>query len=312
MIPVYIVTGLLESGKTTFIKETLMTQDWIDPGITLLLCCEEGEDEYPQDFLEYNDMEKVDIEDQDDYTLAFLKTMDLNHEPSQVVIEYNGMWDFEKFVNMPMPKDWEIQGVYTTINGETLDSYLKNMRKLVMEQTKESELIVVNRCPEDFNRGSFKRALTVQNPMAQVLFERVDGSIIEPTEEDLPYDVKGNKIVIEDEDFGTWYVDAYDHPERYQNKEISFLAQTFRPEGMAKNMFVPGRLIMTCCANDVRFYGYPCQSESNLSFNKGDWVKVNAVFDASFIDETGEARPMLKLLKIKAAKKPEVEVVMLT
>ena len=41
--PVYICTGFLDSGKTTFIKDTLMKQEWIEEGPTLLLQCEEGE-----------------------------------------------------------------------------------------------------------------------------------------------------------------------------------------------------------------------------------------------------------------------------
>ena len=42
-IPVYIVTGQLDSGKTSFVKDTLMEQDWLEPGTTLFLQCEEGE-----------------------------------------------------------------------------------------------------------------------------------------------------------------------------------------------------------------------------------------------------------------------------
>ncbi|MEI3210846.1 MAG: hypothetical protein V8S14_08385 [Lachnospiraceae bacterium] len=40
--PIFICTGFLDSGKTTLIKDTLMTQDWIEPGLTLLIVCEEG------------------------------------------------------------------------------------------------------------------------------------------------------------------------------------------------------------------------------------------------------------------------------
>lgn len=311
MIPVYIVTGLLESGKTTFIKDTLMTQDWIDPGVTVLISCEEGEEEYSEEFLQNSEIVKLDLEEQEEFNSAFLKGIDLNYQPVQVIIEYNGMWNFEDFLSVHFPKEWEIAGVYSTINGITLDSYLKNMRKLVMEQTVESELIVVNRCPDDFNRGSFKRAITVQNPMAQIIFERSDGTIIQPTEEDLPFDVKVDKIKLGDAEFGIWYVDAYDHPERYEGKEVTYLAQAFRPKDMPDDMFVPGRLIMTCCADDVRFYGYPCRTDSKLSFNSGDWVKVTVRFERGYQTPNGEGKPIMHLIKIKSAKTPEDKVVYL-
>ena len=101
----------------------------------------------------------------------------------------------------------------------------------------ESSLIVVNRCDRSVDRSGFRRALKVQNPLAQLIFEDPEGQIIQPSAEDLPYDVKGDRIVIEDIDFGVWYVDAYDHPGLYLHKEIEFVAQAFRPKGMGEDMF---------------------------------------------------------------------------
>ena len=43
--PVYICTGFLASGKTLLVKDTLMEQEWISPGLTLLILCDEGEEE---------------------------------------------------------------------------------------------------------------------------------------------------------------------------------------------------------------------------------------------------------------------------
>ena len=49
--PVYICTGFLDSGKTLLVKDTLMEQEWIEPGLTLLILCEEGEEEYSKECL---------------------------------------------------------------------------------------------------------------------------------------------------------------------------------------------------------------------------------------------------------------------
>ena len=181
--PVFVCTGFLDSGKTTLVKETLMEQEWIEPGLTLLILCEQ-------------------------LNSAFFKNCEKNYHPTQVVIEYNGMWKLEDLLSIKYPRNWELQGVYSTVDGTTLDMYLANMRNMLMEQLAESELIVVNRCPDGVDRSGFRRALKVQNPMAQLIFEGMDGKIIQPSAEDLPYDVKGDKIVVEDGDFGIWYVDA--------------------------------------------------------------------------------------------------------
>ena len=63
--PMFIVTGFLDSGKTTMIKDTLMEQEWIEPGLTLLLLCEEGEEEYPEEYLKEKNMAVLKIEEFD-------------------------------------------------------------------------------------------------------------------------------------------------------------------------------------------------------------------------------------------------------
>ena len=45
-IPVYAFTGFLEAGKTKFIQETLEDPRFNAGERTLLLVCEEGEEEY--------------------------------------------------------------------------------------------------------------------------------------------------------------------------------------------------------------------------------------------------------------------------
>ena len=50
-IPVYAFTGFLESGKTKFIQETLEDPRFNAGERTLLIVCEEGEEEY--DFSTY-------------------------------------------------------------------------------------------------------------------------------------------------------------------------------------------------------------------------------------------------------------------
>ena len=54
-IPVYLFTGFLESGKTKFIQETLEDRRFCNGERTLLLVCEEGEEEYaPEQFADKN------------------------------------------------------------------------------------------------------------------------------------------------------------------------------------------------------------------------------------------------------------------
>ncbi len=309
--PVFVCTGFLDSGKSTLIKETLMEQDWIEPGLTLLILCEEGETDFPREFLEEKEMALVKADKFEQLNAAFFKNCERNYRPAQVVIEYNGMWKLAELLSIRYPRNWALSGVYSTVNGETLDLYLKNMKNMLMEQLTESELIVVNRCDRRLDRSGFRRAVKVQNPMAQLIFEDPEGKIIEPTEDDLPYDVKSERIVIDDADFGIWYVDAYDHPQTYLHKEIEFKAQVFCPKGIDEDMFVPVRKIMTCCADDMRFYGYPCKMDKKTELSEKQWVKIRARFEYESVVYQDSRQPVLYLTGMEPAQKPEEEIVYL-
>ena len=71
--PMFIVTGFLDSGKTTMIKDTLMEQEWIEPGLTLLLLCEEGEEEYSEEYLKEKNMVLLKIDEFDQLNTVFFK-----------------------------------------------------------------------------------------------------------------------------------------------------------------------------------------------------------------------------------------------
>src|SRR5699024_2345545 len=100
-IPVYLFLGFLESGKTTFIQETMEDERFDSGERTLLLVCEEGAEEYdPSRFaVEHFAVEEVDEEGLNGRNLAALVQ---KHRADRVVLEYNGMWELQKlFDAMP-------------------------------------------------------------------------------------------------------------------------------------------------------------------------------------------------------------------
>ena len=50
-IPLYLITGFLDAGKTTLLSDTLNMDYFNDGQRTVLLLCEDGEEEYDQQFL---------------------------------------------------------------------------------------------------------------------------------------------------------------------------------------------------------------------------------------------------------------------
>ena len=278
MIPVYIVAGLLDSGKTTFIENTLMEQEWMSKGTTLLILCEEGEHELTEEYKRAKHLISIPIGSPEVFTKEYCEEITAAMKPAQIIIEFNGMWNLKEFLQKDFPKNWGLAGIYSVVNGEDLELVMNNMRNLFMSQHTESDLIVINRCRKDLNRQQFRKAIKLQNPVAQLIFESVTGEIIEFGEEDLPYDIKAPAFTVDEIDYGTFFSDASENPERYLRKRITFLCQLFRPLGMPKNMFVPGRKIMACCAADIQFYGFPCKTDRPLRFANNSWhvITVNS------------------------------------
>ena len=62
-IPVYLFTGFLGSGKTDFIQDTLSTPEFNGGETTLLLVCEEGEEEYDISAYPHTNVYKEVIDD---------------------------------------------------------------------------------------------------------------------------------------------------------------------------------------------------------------------------------------------------------
>ena len=103
-IPIYLINGLLESGKTTFIRPMLESGDFTEDERTLLLLCEDGEEEYDEQALLYHDVALIPVEKESDMTPEFLRGLKKKYRPTQIVMEWNGMWTMEHLIK-DLPRD---------------------------------------------------------------------------------------------------------------------------------------------------------------------------------------------------------------
>ena len=78
-IPVYLFTGFLESGKTTFAQETLEDETFNNGDRMLLLVCEEGIEEYEPDTFAASNIYKEVIESEAELTSANLAALLKKH-----------------------------------------------------------------------------------------------------------------------------------------------------------------------------------------------------------------------------------------
>lgn len=306
MKPVYMINGFLESGKTEFITYTIAQPYFRTKGKTLIIACEEGEIEYDPALLKKNNSVVEWIEDEEDFNTTNLLELEKKYNPERIIIEYNGMWNFK---NMKLPWHWKIEQQITCIDGSTFPMYYTNMRSLLAEMVRKSEMIIFNRCDGIEDLASYRRNIKAVNQSADVIFEDSEGEIDEIFEEDLPYDLNQSIIELDNQGYGIWYLDSLDHLDRYIGKTIRFKGMVLRPEGFAKNYFVPGRMAMTCCADDMAFLGFACEYAGADGLKDKEWVEVTAAISKEYwADYKGEG-PILHASSVVKIKAPKEEII---
>ena len=302
---VYLMTGFLDSGKTQFLKFTLEQDYFQIDGKTLLILCEEGEEEYnPMEMLKYGVVIEK-IEDQEDLTEEYLEELNRKHEPERVVVEYNGMWKVSDFESMKLPDGWEIEQKLTTVDASTFQMYLTNLKPLFVEMVRGAELVLFNRCEDLKPLPGYRRSVKVVSPQAEVIFEDEEGEIENIFEDDVPYDLKAPVIQIAREDYGIWYVDMMENPDRYKGKTVEFTAKVLKPRSFPSKVFLPGRMAMTCCADDTTFLGYVCRSSYAPKLKAGQWITVRAKVRYANVSVYQGEGPVLEAENIEPAESIE-------
>ena len=296
MMPLFLINGFLEAGKTEFLQFTMEQEYFQTDGKTLLIVCEEGDIEYDENLLKENRTSVVYVDSLEELTPQRLEELELLYNPERVLMEWNGMWNQDE---LKLPKDWVIYQQVTIIDGSTFDLYMKNMKPLLGAMVRNSELIICNRCDGIEDLEGYRRTLLAMNNKAEIIFEDEEGEISEISEADLPYDMSADVIEIAPEAYGIWYIDCMDKPDRYQGKVVEFTGMVLKSPEFPKNYFVPGRMAMTCCEADMTFLGYVCKSKEERHLETRQWVRVRAKIEYEEWQDYGGVGPVLYAESVK-------------
>ncbi len=303
-IPVYVVTGFLDGGKTDFINGILQ-DGFARQNRTLLLCCEEGDEEYDKNALQ--NVTVVTLDDEEEFVRDRLRELEKKHRPAQVLIEFNGMWPFERFNELPA--NWILYQIMTFVHGPSFDVMARNMGQLMMEKIKNADMLVFNRCTPAVAEALRKRNLRMVNRRADMYIEYETGESEDYVNGDVcPFDVTQDPIEIPDEDFGVWYVDAMDHPEHYDGRRVRFKAIMCHSKKYP-GTFVPGRFAMVCCAADTQFLGVVARGEALARYKNRDWIELTATCKKEFFEAYQGDGPILYAEEVRPCEKPKEAVV---
>ena len=304
-IPVYLFTGFLESGKTKFIQETLEDRRFCNGERTLLLVCEEGEEEYaPEQFADKNVFVRV-AASQEELTADRLSAWLKETRAERVVIEYNGMWLLDVLYGA-MPEGWMVYQEFMFADAGTFLTYNANMRQLVYDKLKSCELVVFSRFNGSMDKMEFHKIVRAASRRSDIAYEYVGGKVeYDDIVDPLPFDINAPVVEIGDDDYAEWYRDMSEEPKKYEGKTVRFKCRALVRKKMPEHSFIVGRHVMTCCVQDIQFAGLVCQWDKADTVKDDSWIVLTAKINFKFHRAYSKKGPVLTYIGSEPCDAPE-------
>ena len=307
-IPVFLFTGFLDGGKTTFIQSLLMDKEFNKGQTILVLQCEEGEEELDLSKLPGNTRVFIEsIDEEDALSEELLLRLQKKYKPTRIMVEYNGMWMLDSLFEA-LPENWAIAGETLFLDSTTFLSYNTNMRQLVFNKLRTAELVLFNRVTEQTDKMALHKIVRAVSRQCDIAYSYEDGrteydEIIDP----LPFDINAPVIVIEDKDYALFYQDLIEDFKKYHGKtvEMNLLVATRGRGRMPKDTFVAGRQMIMCCANDVQFAAFAFRYDKVGDLKHAQWYRIRATIEVRFSAVYGKKGPVFKVDSIAPTQEPQ-------
>ncbi|MBR5797752.1 MAG: GTPase [Clostridia bacterium] len=307
-IPVYLFTGFLSGGKTHMIQESLEDARFNTGEKTLIILCEQGEDELDPTRFHAPNVYLETIEDEVKLTRTYLTELANRHKPNRVIIEYNGMWQLSSLFEA-MPTTWAIYQEMMFAEAETFISYNNNMRQLMVDKLTGAEMVILTRTPNDIDKDAIHKIIRGISRSTAITYDYPDGhveydDIVDP----LPFDLDAPIVEIDDRDYAIWYRDMAEELDKYEGKTMKLTGLVARDKSLGKDSLVLGRHVMTCCADDIAFHGLVCKFPQNVDFKTRDWLTVTATFKIENHKLYNRLGPVLYVKSWQEGEKPDPEI----
>lgn len=307
-IPVYLFTGFLEAGKTQFIRQTLNDPRFNTGESTLVLLCEEGEEELDTDALAMSNVKVAVIEEAEELNEANIRRLTDEIRAKRVLIEYNGMWQLKDLFEA-LPEDFGIYQEMMFADASTFINYNQNMRSLVVDKLQTAEIVIFNRYSDDIDMMTLHKICRGVSRGINIAYEYADGRVkYDDIQDPLPFDINAPVIDLNDIDYALWYRDIMEEPKKYDGKTVRFRGLVATDPKFPAGTFAVGRHVMTCCVEDIQYMGIAADWENAGTLHSRDWIFAEGkiAFEKSRLYK-GKG-PVLHVSSVTKADPPEKEV----
>ncbi len=310
-VSVYMFLGFLDSGKTKFIQETLEDPRMENGERTMLLVCEEGEEEYDLSRFKVKGVKVEYIESAEELNERTLTYLTEKNKAQRVVVEYNGTWLLQQFFDA-MPESWVINQMMTFFDATTFINYNKNMRQLVFDKINMTQMVVFNRFKGGYSQEEFHKVVRGISRRPDIVYEYIGGkAVFDDIVDPMPFDVNAPIINIEDRDFAWFYRDLSENTEQYVGKTVRFKGMAAVSRKVPAGCIVIGRYIMTCCEADIAYDGFALKLNKLMGgIATKDWLTVTAKVGIEYNAVYRSRGPVLSAIKVERSEPlPQEEVV---
>ncbi|MCI8347941.1 MAG: hypothetical protein HFE74_00730 [Firmicutes bacterium] len=307
-MPVYLFTGFLDAGKTTFIQETLEDPQFNGGENTLVLLCEEGEKELEPIKFAASNVKIVTLDDEEELTENYLKELEKKYGFERIIIEYNGMWLLDNLYAV-LPEHFRVYQEMSFADARTYLTYNNNMRNLTVDKMKSPEAIIFKNFDKSMDKMEFHKIVRVINRRCQIIYEYDKDNIeFDNIEDPLPYNLEDSLVEIKDQDYAIWYTDMNEDEEKYYGKVMKIKGRTLLGGGLDDDEFVIGRHIMTCCIEDIQFGGLVAKYQKSQELEHGGWAVMTAKVEKEFNHMYQSEGPVFHVISVDKVTAPEEEV----
>ena len=305
MLPVFLFTGFLDAGKTTFLQSMLEDPGFNEGQRTLVILCEDGEEELVPSRFSINNVTIQKVEDQSELTQGNMILWGRKAAASRIMIEYNGMWQMNDLFDR-LPENWGIAQETMMVDASTIAAFNANMRQLVVDKLNTAELVIFTRVEPEQDKMELHKLVRGISRGAQIVYDLTDGTSVEDDIEDpLPFDINADIVEIADRDYALFYRDLVDEPAKYEGKTVRYKGLCANNMRMPRDTFLAGRHIMTCCEADIAYCPLVCKWDRAKSVKHKSWGIVEGTIHEKFSNIYGKKGPVITVHSFDPATEPE-------
>ena len=305
MLPVFLFTGFLDAGKTTFLQSMLEDPGFNEGQRTLVILCEDGEEELVPSRFSINNVTIQKVEDQSELTQGNMILWGRKAAASRIMIEYNGMWQMNDLFDR-LPENWGIAQETMMVDASTIAAFNANMRQLVVDKLNTAEFVIFTRVEPEQDKMELHKLVRGISRGAQIVYDLTDGTSVEDDIEDpLPFDINADIVEIADRDYALFYRDLVDEPAKYEGKTVRYKGLCANNMRMPRDTFLAGRHIMTCCEADIAYCPLVCKWDRAKSVKHKSWGIVEGTIHEKFSNIYGKKGPVLTVHSFEPATQPE-------